>query len=280
MRSSQRGQALVETAIFMPFFLLSFFALIWAAQTSSLSERVQIGVRQGGLVAQQVQPYNAYSLYAMYATLDGAPPILNTSCAKGDATNLSSVRTTFFRPKSIDSNDCAGSYSVLTAGFDNAVILQNDYISLSASAPAPNFLLANGIAGLNSSTRATQNFFRSPSLEVLACVTGVGAVIKANLEGGFDTSAASMVLPSAYPHTPPIGTIPTQSCATFSAQPTPLAVDTPVALSSPYTAPAGLVTPSPYIAPTAGPTPVGGAPTATPTPAYTPAPGSTPGNVS
>src|SRR5579872_2831353 len=54
---AQRGTAMVESAIFMPLFLLILFGIIWAVQSSVQSERVQIAVRYGGFVSNEAAPY-------------------------------------------------------------------------------------------------------------------------------------------------------------------------------------------------------------------------------
>jgi hypothetical protein len=65
----QRGQALLETVIFLPLTLLTLWAVIWVAQYGVMSERVQSAVRYSGLVSNQINPYVEYSLYVLYNSL-------------------------------------------------------------------------------------------------------------------------------------------------------------------------------------------------------------------
>jgi hypothetical protein len=64
-----RGQAIAESVIFLPLALLTLFAVMWAAQYSVQSERVESAVRYSGLVSNQLDPYQQYSLYVMYNSL-------------------------------------------------------------------------------------------------------------------------------------------------------------------------------------------------------------------
>ena len=72
--SAQRGTAMIESAIFLPLFLLVLFGIIWAVQSSVQSERVQIAVRYDGFVSNEAAPYVGYSLYGLY--LAAAAPFL------------------------------------------------------------------------------------------------------------------------------------------------------------------------------------------------------------
>ena len=75
-----RGQALVETAIALPVFLLVMFGVVWSLQVGVLGERVEMVARYGGMVSARINPYQQYSLYAVYSAAGGAPPA--TSCVK------------------------------------------------------------------------------------------------------------------------------------------------------------------------------------------------------
>jgi hypothetical protein len=65
----ERGQALLETVIFLPLTLLTLWAVIWVAQYGVMSERVQSAVRYSGLISNQINPYVEYSLYVLYNSL-------------------------------------------------------------------------------------------------------------------------------------------------------------------------------------------------------------------
>jgi Flp pilus assembly protein TadG len=52
LRHAQRGQAVVETVLFLPMFLLALFGVMWTAQAAVQYERTQSAVRYAGLIAQ------------------------------------------------------------------------------------------------------------------------------------------------------------------------------------------------------------------------------------
>jgi Flp pilus assembly protein TadG len=64
----ERGQALVETAFFLPVLILAMFAMIFFSQLGVLDERAQTAVRFGGNVAyQHGQPYVLATLQDLIA---------------------------------------------------------------------------------------------------------------------------------------------------------------------------------------------------------------------
>jgi hypothetical protein len=75
----QRGQAVVETVIFLPMFMFVLYGMIWAIQTAVQYERVESAVRYSGLVSQYTNPYSNYSLYALYGQL-GSTTMPAISC--------------------------------------------------------------------------------------------------------------------------------------------------------------------------------------------------------
>ena len=77
MRKHARGQAVLETALFMPLFLLGLFGVMLAGKEGALSERVQLGIRYGGVISSLQQPYLSYSIYSMYSTIDGSLSVLS-----------------------------------------------------------------------------------------------------------------------------------------------------------------------------------------------------------
>jgi hypothetical protein len=82
-----RGQALAETAIALPVFLIVLYLVIWALQSGVMGERVQLVARYSGMVSNQLNPYDQYSLYAIYSAAGGAP--LPNVCVTPPATLLS-----------------------------------------------------------------------------------------------------------------------------------------------------------------------------------------------
>lgn len=95
---ASRAQAVFETALVLPVFLVAFFALLWAMRDSSLAERVQLGVRYTGLVQSLADPYASFSLYTMYATIDNNAPREAQACFPGTQTVVTQGHTSFWQP--------------------------------------------------------------------------------------------------------------------------------------------------------------------------------------
>ena len=94
MKHAQRGQAVVETVIFLPMFLIALFGIIWTVQAAVQSERVESAVRYAGLISQQANPYVDYSLYSMYTQL-GSTLIPTVTCISPITAPLSDAAPTY-----------------------------------------------------------------------------------------------------------------------------------------------------------------------------------------
>jgi len=293
-RSHARGQALFETALFMPLFLLGLFGVMLAAKQGALSERVQLGIRYGGVVSSLQQPYLSYSLYSMYSTIDGSPSNNPDTCNGVTASADSSLtvgRASFWQPIAGSiSPTCSGTISLVTGKSQN-MLLENSYIGLSARAPAGGYLTANVLGGNTyEAAAAAENFIRSPDSGSLVACTPIGDAIKASLEGREDTSTSSTTLSTPFPESvppTPVFVAPI-ACKTFAPinplpaatppptpQPTLTPTPTPTPTQSPKPTPTPIPTTTPVHTPTPVPTPTL-KPTATPVPTTPPTPKPTP----
>ncbi|MDQ2908826.1 MAG: pilus assembly protein, partial [Candidatus Eremiobacteraeota bacterium] len=230
--SHARGQALLETALFMPLFLLGLFGVMLAAKQGALTEKVQLGIRYGGVISSLEQPYLSYSAYSMYATLDGSPSTNPNKCsgvASSADSDLTVGRATFWQPISGSvTPTCLGGIS-LVAGQTQNILLEDSYIGLTAQVPADGYLSANALGGSTTETAsAAENFIRSPDAGTLLSCTPLGDAVKASLEGQQDNltpdSPASTPFPVSVPPTPVI--VAPAVCKTF-APASPLPVETP-----------------------------------------------------
>jgi hypothetical protein len=70
VKGAQRGQALIETVVFLPIMLLLLFSIIYLSQAGVAQERGQTAVRYGSLVS----PVQNYSIAAMYQAYNSGLP--------------------------------------------------------------------------------------------------------------------------------------------------------------------------------------------------------------
>jgi Flp pilus assembly protein TadG len=223
-----RGQALFETAIAMPLFLIGLFGVMWAMKDASLSVRAQEAVRYGGMVDSLQQPYDAYSIYEMYATIDNYIPPPNATCYSGDTSAFTAGYHSFWLPTSTGVvTPCVSAIAIVSSPetYTQPVILRNNYSSISATSPVSGYLSTAALHGVSTTTvRAAENFFRSPEVGALLTCTTLGAAIKGSLEGFSDkvvpsslTTAMPTVMPT--PTTVVNGTAPAcaPTTATFTA---------------------------------------------------------------
>lgn len=77
VKEAQRGQTLVETALFMPIMLLLLFAVMYFSNLGTVYQRAQIAARYGALIGFGGQNGATYSAAAIYASTETP----NGSCA-------------------------------------------------------------------------------------------------------------------------------------------------------------------------------------------------------
>jgi hypothetical protein len=201
---------MIESAIFLPLFLLVLYGLIWAVQSSVQSERVQIAVRYAGLVSNEAAPYVGYSLYGLYLAANSAS--IDTSCSPPvtDAlTNSGSfpgpASPPFWTPE-IDNTTgtCSKGTAILSGGdlSSSLVFLQtNSGITTQVQVPTP---LAPALSTNNTTLSATENFFDTPDLGTLmACYADLDSAVSASIENAPQgASVAATPIPDSNPITP------------------------------------------------------------------------------
>jgi hypothetical protein len=227
----RRGQAIFETALMMPIFLLAFYGLLWAMKDASLSERAALAVRYGGMVDSMQQPYVAYSLYNVYATLDNVVPAANATCYPGDPSQLTTGYRSFWLPSSSAPlvTPCSTQVVIISSPetYTQPVILRNNYSSISATAPIAGHI-SSALPGTTTTVTAAENFFRSPDVGTILTCTTLGPVIRNSLEGRSD-SAVPTGLMNSIPYAPATAAVVTGT--TGSCYPTTSSYAAPV---SPY----------------------------------------------
>lgn len=266
----EKGQALLETTLFMPLFLLGFYGIFWAIRAGTLSERLQYGVRYAGTISSQTDTYKRLSIESLYSEVDGITRLGPQACATSDPAVLTQNRPVFFQPLSIAQNQCHGQSTIVTGpeSYSMAFFTENDFIKMSANMPANGYLSSIGFSNNAASLSASQNYFKPPGITTSYLCGAAKNDSKASLEGFYDTRASSATQSLLLPITPIAGSPYATDCSPVSPAPTLLPVDTPVPAGNTFTIPP---TPKPSVTTvgTAAPTPV---PTATPAPTPTPVP--------
>jgi hypothetical protein len=266
-----RGQALYETALFLPVMILALFGIIWATKEATLSERIQLGVRYGGTISQLQNPYNQYSMYALYATIDGKPPTDLTTCASAPPAIVSQGDEAFWQARATPVSNCFPGAAIVNSPetYSQPIFVQSSLEQVTGAAQTSGFLIANVFGGTSKTLVAQENFFRSPDVSDLAACTTVGSAVKLTFEAQTD-SVTPTVAPTPVPATIPATSVYNLplSCKLFSPPPS-----APPATAPPTTPPTATPTPTPPPTPTPTPSPV---PTASPKPTATPVPTATP----
>ena len=205
LSARSRGQALVETALALPVFLLIMFGVMWAMQTGVLGERVELVARYGGMVSAQINPYQQYSLYAAYSAAAGAP--LATSCTAppsgliGDAGPLAAPATPtlpFWQPaaNSAWTAVACGKTLAAGAGLSAPMMLGHAAITVNASSDVPSTLQA--VAGAQTQRGATLNEFESPDMATLVgCYSELQAAFEHSTNPVSDPAPAVVTSPIA-----------------------------------------------------------------------------------
>jgi hypothetical protein len=220
-----RGQALIETAIFLPLALLTLFAVIWAAQYGVMSERVQSAIRYSGLVGNQINPYTSDSMYVLYNSLGASstnPPLPVQTCNAPNADALSNnnvvvssaapggypgpVNGPFWQaspaPPTMTCANTQTQTAAFSAGMNQPALALSNQPQISTGTVVPAYL--QGILGTTSTTTASLNFMKSAGMTVvLSCHPALQTAIGASLA---PTPPAVLVSPS-----PLAEPIPTQT---------------------------------------------------------------------
>jgi hypothetical protein len=200
-----RGQALIETAIALPVFLLVMFGVVWALQTGVLGERVELVARYGGMVSAEINPYQQYSLYAAYSAAAGAP--LSASCANpppgliqngAPLADPATQTLAFWQPSqnSATSSTTCGKTLASGSGLSAPMLLSRSAITVHASSDVPATL--QPFAGSQQQRGATLNAFRSPDMAALiACYGELQAALGRSIDPNTDPSPATPTAPLA-----------------------------------------------------------------------------------
>ncbi len=203
---SERGVAMVEAAIFLPFFLLLLYGVIWAVQSSVQSERVQIAVRYSGLISNEAAPYVGYSLYGLYNAV--LSPAVTTACTAPTADALTNSGTfpgptsaPFWSPVGTTTGSCSKNSATLSGGsLDSPFLFLQTTSNISANVTVPGPLVAS-LGASTSTLTATQNFIDTPDLPTLmSCYSELDTAVAQSIEGtALDVTSAPTPVPDSLP---------------------------------------------------------------------------------
>jgi hypothetical protein len=245
MRHRQRGQAVFETALFIPLILLSLYGIFVVVTEGSMGERVQLGVRNGGSIFAPGNPYLSYSSYNLYSSIDGVDPAdVNGNCngALPDTTLLSAQRHGFWQPAAsapAPTTSCSYSKGVVQL---NGVFypLQSDFLKLSAQTGVSTSLIGKVIPTATLTSQAAANYLKSGSIGEILQSSSIGAAVKASLQAQSVTQQTPVInctsefncpgnigqntlpTPSPYPSSPSV----TVTLPPYGSAPSPTAIPT------------------------------------------------------
>jgi hypothetical protein len=207
---AQRGQAVVETVMFLPMFLLALFGIMWTAQAAVQYERTQSAVRYAGLIAQSDSPYADYSLYSMYTQLAATTlPTLTCNMPQAVLDTLSDAAPTYSSGETVTASPpfwSGASPSKLCptpalvgipagTGLAQDVLLteRNPSVTSTINVPSP---LTNAL-GTSTSITASGYFFKTVGVNtIVGCYSNLKTQIKTSLNYAhaveLDVSAAPM----------------------------------------------------------------------------------------
>ena len=224
-----RGQAIPETAIMTPVILITLFGVIWAAQYGVMNERVQSAVRYSGLISNQIDPFNQYSMYVLYNSVGNPsnspipaqtcnPPGIGALNNTGEYPGPESGPFWQATPAPVAtacnaSTSGQSSVAEYQTGMNEPVLALSNLPSVTAQVVVPNFLqpLFGGLTELP--TSAQMNFLRPIDMStMLSCYPGIQNVLEPSLQPTPQaiTLATSSPIPEpmASPTYPPISTCP------------------------------------------------------------------------
>jgi hypothetical protein len=207
----QRGQALIETAIALPAFLLVLYGLIWASQFAVQYERVESAIRYTSQISWRQNPYVDDSFASLYAQLAGSGNLPATNCTVVDTDVLSDAAPTFsstivgnttvspsFWTPLQPSTGCVTSQyfgmqqNAIHGQENNQDMLFTIQVpTVSATVPVP-----PPVAGAfgSAATANDSEYLYKPlgNAALVACYPGFQSVLKASLDYKSDTSTPTM----------------------------------------------------------------------------------------
>ena len=187
MRQRQRGQALIETVVFLPVALIAIFGVMYFSRYGVLSERAQSAVRYGALVSYQAAPvYSARGIYDAIAT----GPVAPTACPAAVGTDTvkaiseqnggGPTPSPYWRPDSATATCMQSTMSFAGAPTAAFHIFTVTASTATATIAVPTVL--SSVLGTNASAVASFGYVRSdPPGVIMYCIPTLGPAVAAAL---------------------------------------------------------------------------------------------------
>jgi hypothetical protein len=198
-KEGERGQAMIETAIFLPLFLLVMYGVWWVIQTTVLSERAQVAVRYSALVSNQADPYEQFSLYELYKNAGALQPVSATCIAPDNSAFTNSgafpgpVTPSFWQPTSTTGLCTPATSSISGAGAN--VLFRSTQATVSATQAVPP-LVSAAIGGNTDTVQAQETFVNTPDITtVMNCFPTFTSAITDSLDDNAPKGAAGIPAP-------------------------------------------------------------------------------------
>ena len=184
-----RGQALIETALILPMFLLLLYGVMWIIRAGVVNERIQIAVRYSGLVSNETSPYVQYSMYALYNNLQGIgnPPTVACGAPTTDALDNNGqfpgpLTAPFWQPGATAGTCQSGEVSMQPQGTLQPEIFSFTQSKIASQTPIDG-VLASAFGSSLQSVAASQNYLDAPGLgPVLQCLPEIDSAVSASLQ--------------------------------------------------------------------------------------------------
>ena len=182
---AQRGQAMLETAVFLPVALIVLFAILYFARYGVLEERAQSAVRYAAQISyESPSTYSAANIYAGIAA-NGVPAPSCASSVASDTVNVlqgvAAGSSGFWKPDTTPVATCA----VTTASFGGASWAAFHYFTVTQHTVTASLAVPSSIAaaiGSTGSVSASLGYLHTdPPSMIMYCVNGLGATVAAAL---------------------------------------------------------------------------------------------------
>ena len=187
MRNHPRGQALIETVIFLPVALIALFGIIFFTRYGVVSERAQTAVRYGALIAYEKAPvYGAADIYAGIAaggaTQSPACPANvapDTIKALSEQNGAGATPAPFWRPDTATAICTQKTLSFPGSANAASRVVTVTTVTATGTIAVPGYLTK--LLGTSAVATATMGYARSDAPRVIMYCTGSGPAVAAAL---------------------------------------------------------------------------------------------------